>query len=49
MTSKEGYTSPADVWAAGVIFYMMLAGTTPWEDDAVYSLGKTVTVRYIFC
>ena len=38
----KAYSSKADVWSAGIVFYEMLFGYKPWKETAVYVLVEEI-------
>lgn len=40
--AKQPYTSQVDMWAVGVIGYILLSGTMPFDDDNKSRLYKTI-------
>ena len=48
--NSNKYSHKSDIWAIGVIFYEMLAGTTPWSGRTEAELKtkiKTISIRTI--
>jgi serine/threonine protein kinase len=41
--SRQPYTEKADMWSAGVIFYVLLCGFPPY--DAVYDKAGTLDIK----
>ena len=41
----EEYTSKADIWALGFIFYEMLHGRTPWTAKSEFELVNNISKR----
>lgn len=39
---STGYDEKVDVWSAGIVFYMMLAGQQPFSDDDVSKIPKKI-------
>lgn len=38
----QQYTSKADIWAIGIIFYQMLHGDTPWPASSEFELVNKI-------
>jgi len=38
--ADAAYSAPVDLWAAGVILYVLLVGRAPFKDDDIWSFGQ---------
>ena len=39
---NTGYDEKVDVWSAGIVFYMMLAGIQPFVDEDVSKIPQKI-------
>lgn len=48
-SSGRGYGKSVDIWAVGVITYILLSGSTPFHDESMPKLfAQIVTAKYTF-
>ena len=41
------YSEKIDIWSAGIVLYMMLSGTQPFEDENVSKVIANITMAEI--
>ena len=46
--AKEYLGSEVDVWAAGVLLFVLLAGYLPFDDQNISSLYEKIKVTFYF-